>query len=183
MEIKRSFDHRGGKSKEAFGNIGSVTLTVPDGVWTLNGQALPFASAEYLATFALQSLQDAYAGAETKADAVSEFTKRITRLIDGNIGVRGNAGVASDDVSKRARSMAKETIKRALVKATGKHKVEELAESDAGKAYFNKRENGWVWNETAVEAFIEKNVAVRDYKAEAQKAIDGENKIAESIEL
>lgn len=91
MEYARSFDHRGGKTSVAFGHIGAVTFTVPDGEYRLNGAVLPESSVRHLLeTYALQSLQDAYAGAKSTDEALGSFNKRLDALLNGTMGVRGS---------------------------------------------------------------------------------------------
>lgn len=87
MKISRTFTHR------KFGEIGTATLIVPDGDWTLDGKVLPIGSVEHLATFALQTLQDAYAGSETEDEAKANWQKKLTRLMDGTLGTRGGEGL------------------------------------------------------------------------------------------
>lgn len=86
MEITRNFVHR------EYGEIGEAKLVVPNGKWVLNGTELPEASVEHLATFALQTLQDAYAGAKSEDEATANFAKKLTRLLDGTLGVRTGSG-------------------------------------------------------------------------------------------
>lgn len=186
VEIKREFEHRGGKTNAGFGRIGSVTLVAPATGWKLNGKTLPFASVEYLANFALQNLQDKYAGAQSRDEAVSLWTQRVTALIEGTVGVRENAGVPSDDASVRARKLAKDTIKRALVAQTGEKKVEMWVKTPAGGKYFKNSADGFVWNETAVEDFIGRQAAAEkpvDYRAIAAAQIAGEKEAAEIVTL
>jgi hypothetical protein len=89
MEVIRNYEHR------VFGAIGQVALTVPDGAWALDGAALPAESIAHLARFALQTLQDAYAGAKNEAEAQAAWAKKRAALIDGTIGTRGDGTGAS----------------------------------------------------------------------------------------
>lgn len=102
MTISRAYDHR------TFGRIGVVELIVPDTGWELNGNVLSARSIEYLATFALQSLQDAYAGAESADEAIVDFETKRDRVIDGTIGTRA-AGVGGKTTVMR--QLAKAAIK------------------------------------------------------------------------
>ena len=70
MEIKRYYTHRGGKTNPAFGLIADVTFTVPDGEYTFDGKVIHPRGVEHLMNFCLQTLQDVYAGASDKGDAV-----------------------------------------------------------------------------------------------------------------
>lgn len=82
MQVNRVFNHR------TYGRIGAVELTVDKGKWTLDGKELPERSIEYLMNFALQSLQDAYAGADSLTDAQAAFEKKRDAIIAGTIGLR-----------------------------------------------------------------------------------------------
>ena len=85
--VNREFNHR------TFGPIGSVRLSA-DATITLEGKELPGRSVEYLLTFALQSLQGAYAGAKSADEAKGAFLKKLDAVLEGTIGVRtGAAGV------------------------------------------------------------------------------------------
>lgn len=86
MNVERIFSHR------THGRIGHVELVVDKGKWTLDGQELPAASVEYLLRFSLQSLQDAYAGADNAAEATAAWEKKRDALIAGTIGVRSGSG-------------------------------------------------------------------------------------------
>ncbi len=96
MEIKRAYDHRGGKTNPAFGHIADVVLTVPEGEWTLDGKVIHNRGVEHFVNFCLQSLQDVYAGASDHADAVAKFNTKRDKIIAGTIGV-GGGGVTSHE--------------------------------------------------------------------------------------
>lgn len=93
--IDRSFDARATAKRDWSGNIGKVTLEADVKKITVNGTELPADSVEYLLNFSLQSLQDAYAGAETMAEATANFDKKLAALIAGEIGTRGD-GVSDE---------------------------------------------------------------------------------------
>lgn len=80
-------------SKLGSGRIGVVTLACEISDVTLNGEPVAPAGVEHLLTFALQSFQDAYAGAADRADAVERHTAKLARVIAGTIGThtRGEA--------------------------------------------------------------------------------------------
>lgn len=96
--VERAYSHK------KFGAIGKVRLEVEATSVTLDGTALPPKSVEYLLTFALQSLQDAYAGSETTDEAIADFGKKYEKLIAGEIGTRSGGGV-SDEVRVARRIM------------------------------------------------------------------------------
>lgn len=103
MDIKRTYNHA------TFGAVGSVTLTVPDGAWTLNGVKLSDTAVGHLATFALQTLQDAYAGAKNAGEASAAFQKKLDRILEGKIGVR--EGGPRNPVRTRAIAIASSHVK------------------------------------------------------------------------
>lgn len=107
MEIIRNFTHR------TFGAVGTATLSADVSGATLDGKPLPDASVEYLLNFALQSLQDAYAGAKTEAEAKAMWAKKRDALIAGTIGVRGTGAGVSEE-TKVQRMVARTALKAAL---------------------------------------------------------------------
>lgn len=104
MEITRTYTHR------VFGLIGDATFTAPDGKYTLDGKTLPDASVEHLLRFALQTLQDAYAGAKTADEATAAFEKKRDAIIAGTIGTRGD-GTGADMRTIVARSVMRNAAK------------------------------------------------------------------------
>lgn len=157
--INRSYAHK------AHGTIGSVTLTAPDGDYTLDGKKLPPQSVEYLLGFALQSLQDAYAGSANAAEAIGAFEGKRDKLIDGTIGTR-SGGVGVDEFTAVARSIVRGAVK-AKVGAKSVHWTTFTGLSDAEQ---NAKLDGWfAANETvfrpAVEAKIAERRADRERKA------------------
>lgn len=107
MKTTRYYVHR------THGEIGEVTLVAPDGKWALDGKELPASSIEHLLNFALQTLQDAYAGAKNEAEAVGAFESKRDRLLDGSIGVRGTGEGVSEETAV-ARSIMRGLIKDKL---------------------------------------------------------------------
>lgn len=91
VSIIREFRRRGDDTA-----IATVRLT-GNATLSLDGKPLSGASIEYLMTFALQSLQDAYAGKESFRDATDAFAAKYSRLIDGTIGVRGPGSAVSEE--------------------------------------------------------------------------------------
>ena len=89
VTVARAFDHK------TFGRVGIVNLEAECGAFKIDGKELPATSVEYLLTFALQNLQDAYAGADSADDANARFGKKLERLIEGTIGVRAQGDGAS----------------------------------------------------------------------------------------
>lgn len=95
--IARVFTKRETAKSAWSGRIGHVELVADVKSMTLDGAKLPDASIEYLLNFSLQSLQDAYAGAEDLAEATGSWEKKRDALLDGTIGVRGSGGGMSDE--------------------------------------------------------------------------------------
>lgn len=82
MEITRKYAHK------RFGELATVTLTVPTEGWILNGVALTERSVQHLANFCLQSLQDAYAASQSEDEALAAFEKKLEKILGGTIGIR-----------------------------------------------------------------------------------------------
>ena len=104
MKIERNYSHK------VYGAIGSVTFETPKGKYILNGHELPDASVEHLMTFALQTLQDAYAGAKSTDEAKGAFNGKYDKLINGTIGTRGS-GDGADERTRVARSVVYAALK------------------------------------------------------------------------
>lgn len=109
MKVVRNYVYKGVA-------LGAVEFEAPEGAFKLNGQTLPVASVQHLLNFALQTLQDAYAGAKSPEEAKGSFEKKRDKLIDGSIGVRVGGGGESEDVRVR-RQIVKAVL---LKKLTGK---------------------------------------------------------------
>ena len=109
IETVREFNHRD------HGSIGRVVISADVATVTLNGKELPIGSVEYLLNFALQSLQDAYAGSKTAAEAQGAFNGKLDKLIEGTIGTRsGGAGVS--DETRISRQVVREVLRKSLTK-------------------------------------------------------------------
>ncbi len=159
MEITRNYSHK------AHGLIGTVTLTAPDGPYALDGQALDAASITHLLTFALQTLQDAYAGSETADEAKAAWAKKRAKLLDGTIGTR-TGGDGADEFTTIARQLVRVGYKAALgAKSSEWATFTGLSDSDQNA----KLDELFGKNETAfrpqVDAKIAANKAERERKA------------------
>lgn len=108
FNIARVFAKRETAKSDWAGRIGAVTLVADINEVTIDGKAVPEASVNYLLNFSLQSLQDAYAGAESLDEAMGSWEKKLTALVDGTIGVRGSGGGMSDE--ERAELYVAESI-------------------------------------------------------------------------
>lgn len=104
MEYNRNFTHR------TYGAIGSVAFTTPKGKYTINGNELPDSSVAHLMTFALQTLQDAYAGAKSTDEALGAFNGKLDKLLNGTIGTRGT-GDGADEQTRVARQLVRGLVK------------------------------------------------------------------------
>lgn len=87
IAIHRAFATRESSTIGAH-TIGEVRLT-GEAKLVLDGKELPATSVEYLLTFALQSLQDAYAGSDNVTAAREAWTAKRDKLYEGTIGTRG----------------------------------------------------------------------------------------------
>jgi hypothetical protein len=167
MLINRTYTHR------EFGEIGTVELSIPDGDWTLDGKALPESSAIALGRFALQLLQDSYAGAKTEAEATGAFNKKYDRLADGSLGTRSGAGDV-DESTAVARSMVRAYIKAIWGKDSGKWK-DFNGFSDAVQAH--KLDKVFAENEAVFAPSVAEKVAARKAERERKAALKGKVKI------
>jgi hypothetical protein len=104
MDYNRTFTHR------TYGKIGDITFTVPKGRYAINGNDLPESSVAHLMTFALQTLQDAYAGAKNTDEALAAFNGKYDKLLNGTIGTR-TSGDGADERTRVARSVVRGVVK------------------------------------------------------------------------
>jgi hypothetical protein len=148
--ITRSYAHR------TFGAIGSVELTAPSGKYMLDGKELPEQSVNHLLTFALQTLQDAYAGADDAAEAIGTFGKKLNKLIAGTLGTRSSDGV--DEFTTVARQMVRAAMKSKLgAKSRDWAAFTGLADADQNA----KLDANYAKNEAHFKPFVEAKVAER----------------------
>ncbi len=156
--INRSFAKRGDNGF----HIGEVRLEAGIGEMQLNGKTLPANSVEYLLTFALQSLQDAYAGADNEEEAKARFDKKLNAVIEGTIGVRSGGGGLTE-MQKVSRQVAREMIRAAYAKA--------------GKAYGDFTSLSAGEQNAKLDAVVDKHREV--VEAEAKKRIAAKGKVAD----
>ena len=96
--VNRVFTKRETAKSDWSGRIGAVNLEADVASVKIDGVTLPEASVEYLLNFALQSLQDAYAGAASIDEATANWDKKRVSLLAGTIGVRtGEAGMTDEE--------------------------------------------------------------------------------------
>ena len=153
-KITRTYEHR------TFGAIGEVTLEVDGGAWLLGGEALPQSSVEHLMMFALQTLQDAYAGAKDAAEAKALWAKKRDKLATGGIGVR-SAGPGVGEETKIWRVVAGRAIRHV---APDKWKVMK-DDADAIDAFVEK-------NRAKLQPFFDEEIASRKRKAALLDSIE-----------
>lgn len=158
--VARDFAHK------QHGAIGSVKLSATVGSVELDGKALPDRSIEYLLTFALQSLQDAYAGADNAEDAQAKFDKKLESIVQGTIGVRTGGGGLTE-MQKVSRAVAREMIRAAYAKA--------------GKAYGDFTSLSTADQNEKLDSVVDKHREV--VEAEAKKRIAAKSKIADAVDL
>ena len=166
MEYNRTFTHR------TFGKIGDVAFTVPKGRYAINGNELPESSVSHLMVFALQTLQDAYAGAKSTDEALGAFNGKLDKLLNGTIGTRGS-GDGADERTRVARQ-----IVRGLVKAKYGSKSTEWATftglDDA--AQNAKLDAMFAANEAALSGAVDEKIAelaaARAKRADMAKTVE-----------
>lgn len=107
--IKRTYAHR------TFGAIGEARLRVMDDgtmEFAIGDDAfapLDASGTEHFLMFALQTLQDAYAGSTTRDEACAAFDKKADRIVSGDIGTRGG-GV--DQWTSIARGVVRDQLRK-----------------------------------------------------------------------
>lgn len=151
MEVTRSYNHK------AFGAIGQATFTAPDGEFKLNGNVLPDSSVAHLLMFALQSLQDSYAGAKAAADAVASYETKLGKIIAGTLGTRSGGEGASEE-QRVARSVTRAAMKDALGKDSPEYKAfEGLSDADQ----LAKLDENYAANEKALKPLVDARLAAK----------------------
>lgn len=166
MLINRSYNHK------AFGNIGAVELVAPDGEWKLNGNVLPESSVSHLVNFALQTLQDSYAGAKEAADAVAAYETKLGKIIAGTIGTRSGGEGASEE-TRVARSVTRAAMKESMGKDSPEYKAfEGLSDADQ----LAKLDENYAANESALKPLVEARLAAKAAERAAKASLSGKIK-------
>lgn len=105
------FNHRGGKSNPAFGEIATARWEA-DATLSIDGKPVPQASIVYLLAYGIrQTLQDSYASAESAEDAKAKYAAKLESIMDGTVGSRAGSGGVSDE------TLAGRNVIRRLIKA------------------------------------------------------------------
>lgn len=156
IEIARAFAHR------TYGDIGKVSLVAPDGEYKLNGETLPPTSVNHLLTFALQTLQDAYAGAKSADEAQGAFNGKLDKLLNGTIGTR-SSGSSVTERDKVARIIVGAWFRDAYGKDTPERQKYDDADATGRYAIIDKI---WADNEAVFAEAVDEEVAARKAKAD-----------------
>lgn len=168
MEYNRSFDHR------TYGNIGAVTFETPKGRYAINGRVLPDASVAHLMKFALQTLQDSYAGANSTDEALGAFNGKLDKLLNGTIGTRA-AGDGADERTRVARSVTMAAAKAKFGAKSPAWATFTGLDDDAK----NAKLDGWYEaNKAAFDPAIDEEMARRAAKRAAKADLAGAVDIA-----
>lgn len=161
MDMYRTFTHR------TYGKIGDVTFTVPKGKFAINGQELPESSVAHLMTFALQTLQDSYAGAKSTDEALGAFNGKLDKLMNGTIGTRGT-GDGADERTRVARSVVQQAAK-AKFGAKSPEWATFTGLDDAAQA---AKLDGWYEaNKAAFDPAVEEEMARRQARRDAKTGL------------
>lgn len=115
MQVVRNYVKRETDKSTWSGEIGRVMLETDATEIKLNGTKVPLASMEYLLGFALQSLQDAYAGATSLDEAKGNWAKKLEAIVNGTLGQRSGGGAVSDEV-RIGRTIIREILRKSLAK-------------------------------------------------------------------
>lgn len=161
MDYNRKFTHR------TFGHIGDVTFTVPKGKFAINGQELPDTSVAHLMTFALQTLQDAYAGAKSTDEALGAFNGKLDKLLNGTIGTRGT-GDGADERTRVARSVVQQAAKAKFGAKSPEWATFTGLSDDEQNA---KLDEWYADNREAFDPAVEEEMARRAAKRDAKTAL------------
>jgi hypothetical protein len=137
LTIERNFAHK------SYGAIGAAVLAAPDGEYTLNGIALPESSVRHLLTFALQTLQDAYAGAKNADEALGAYNAKYDKLVNGTMGVRGT-GSGLSERDRMARTIVGDWFRETYAKGTAERDKYNDADSAGRYAIIDK-----IWADNA----------------------------------
>ena len=166
--ITRNYTHR------TFGAIGAVEFGVPKGKFTLNGTELPDASVAHLMTFALQTLQDAYAGAKSTDEALGAFNGKLDKLLNGTIGTR-SSGDGADERTRVARSVTMSAAKAKFGAKSPDWATFTGLDDDAK----NAKLDGWyAANAAAFDPAIDEEMARRAARRDAKASLAGSVDIA-----
>lgn len=167
IEVSRSFVKRDTDKSTWSGTVHApTTFKIHDGVWFLDGKELPKSSREYLMLFSLQSLQDAYAGAEDLDDAQARLEKKYTRLVNGEIGTREASGTTSDETDAQ-RHVARRIFFAQFEKGSDEYKAYKSADTKGRFAILDD-----VAEQMLEDEDFQREVTDRIAAVEAERAAD-----------
>jgi hypothetical protein len=157
---------------------------------TINGQKLVADPAKMHASWLARALEyglrrwpnDSYSGekGQTKYDLVRAMLADMQSGDPMPEKVRSSRAASADPVEALAFKTAKGDLLAAFKKRTGAGKIADIlaAGDEAVNKFFRDTENGSVWNEESVAAWIAKRKeAGRDYMAEAEEVINGASEL------
>jgi hypothetical protein len=163
MEYNRTFTHR------TYGKVGDVVFTTPKGKYVLNGTELPDNSVAHLMTFALQTLQDAYAGAKSTDEALGAFNQKLDKLLNGTIGTR-SGGDGADERTRVARSVVHSAAKAKF----GAKSPEWATFTGLSDADQNAKLDGWYEaNRATFDPAVDEEMARRAARRDAKAVLAG----------
>lgn len=165
MQVSREFNHR------SFGNVGKVVLESDVTTIKLNGKPIPADSVEYLLNFALQSLQDAYAGSANADEAKASFGKKLDAIVGGTLGARSGAA-AVDELTKVQRQIVRAILKTQFgAKSEAWQEFADKSESDQNSFLDEKFAKNSAKLADAVAERMAELKAERDRKAKLAKTV------------
>jgi hypothetical protein len=136
--VNRVYEKRATDKSAWSGRIGMAELSVSakggELSFTLNQKVLPESMVNYLLNFSLQSMQDAYAGAETLAEAKANFEKKLDAIQNATVGSRGGNGVSEETIVQRLVAKAA-YFASAKVSDADKAKAKEMSDDDANALF------------------------------------------------
>lgn len=114
-------------------DFGIVEFTLPLEGWLVNGEAIPATSIHHFGVYVAQSLQDVYAGCGTskdKAECVKLFNRRLERIIDGTVGVKGESAAKVPPVVVVIRTAIKSRLVKKLAEFKAIVKTDDASRAD-----------------------------------------------------
>lgn len=136
VTVNRAFEKRATEKSNWSGRVGMAELVADVGPlgFVLNGKTIPAAMVDYLLTFSLQSLQDAYAGADSLDEATANFEKKLDAVQNGTIGARTSSGVGEETICQRLVAKAA-FLASAKVSDAEKTRVREMSDEESNSFF------------------------------------------------
>ena len=164
ISVSRTFVHR------THGTVcDTLAFTAPAGEYVLDGQPLEDDAVQFLLNFALQTFQDAYAGADSLDECQKAFSTKLDRVKANEMGTRG-AGV--DPITTEIRILVYAAIRKSKDAKTKKvyEKLKVMksdARADALDAIFAKQSDD---GKAAITAKAESEHARKEEVRKAKNA-------------